>query len=169
MAAAFLAGLLIARAPAEAAEPEYVFTGGHYYPGTGRIIIVNIDNYYSYLNLSVRPVLLSISASFTGVACEAVGQDHDGVVDRLLEAKDAAQHGLSENLRVQPPEQFKQLHNTIQAVFQDTTTTADKLVGCMRGADPACPEAQEDLVSLLDSAGQLTRDVKQLVKAPALP
>ena len=129
----------------------------------GPVIIVDAREYHHYLNISVRPTLVTVSASFTGAACEAIAQDEGGMLERLLEAKDSAKQALEENLRVTPPPQFERLHTTVRQVFEHTTSTVDTLVGCAQAGDPACPEGQQELVKLLDDAGALTQEVKQVV------
>jgi len=167
--AAFLAGFLVPRGGAEedAFDRSRFDADGRYGPYFhGPIVIVDIDAYYEYLNVSVRPALLTVSVSLTGAACGAIAQEEDdGVVERLLQAKEAARHAVDENLRVSPPPQFERLHKAVRDVFEHTTSTADALVGCVRSGDVDCPEAQADLVALLDDSGDLTREVKALVTA----
>ena len=163
--AAFAIGLLAGKSTDQAfGFDRSRFDYGPYGPGTGPIVIVDERDYYSYLNLSVRPTLVTVSVSFTGAACDAIGKDDPGAVGRLKEAKDAALEAVEQNLRVTPPPQFQHLHETVGKVFAHTATTADKLVGCIESGDADCKAAQGDLVQLLDDTGRLTGDVKQLVK-----
>lgn len=165
LAAAFLGGWLV---PDGQAMDPYDFgvdgRGRGYDPyWIGPVIIVDAREYHHYLNVSVRPTLVTVSASFTGAACEAIAQDEDGLVERLMEAKDAAKQALAENLRVTPPPQFERLHTTVRQVFEHTASTVDTLAGCAQAGDAACPEGQQELVKLLDDAGALTQEVKQVV------
>ncbi len=133
-------------------------------PGT----IINIHNeweYYNYLNLSVRPSLLSISLSFSGVACSAVQNDPDGVVVNLAGAREAARAALNESRRILPPGTLQPLHAKVQQVFQDTVTTTDSLLDCIQsgGAASGCPQAQEQTGKLMDDVVSLTQEVKTAV------
>lgn len=165
LAAAFLGGWLV---PQGQADDHYDFddydrSRGYDPYRHGPLVLVDAREYHTYLNISVRPTLITVSASFTGAACEAIAQDEGGLVERLLDAKDAAKQAVEENLRVTPPPQFEALHSTVHDVFQHTVSTVDTLVGCAQAGDPACPAGQQELVKLLDDAGDLTQEVKQVV------
>jgi len=153
-------------------DPAYASDCAFWWNCGGPVVHVNIEEYYTYLRLNVRPTLVSISASFVGAGCEASeaasstepAPTTEETLRPLRDARDTAREALKQAQKILPPTQLGAFHDRYQGVLSSTVAAVDAVESCAEGSQAGCDTAKDNVTALLTQTSGLAEEAKVLTR-----